>query len=242
MTKPHYQLLLILAFVFAWFPCLSAGNNPVPIDSVNFNRIQHKQVRRLIARQKYFGIKTFNDIIPVCYSLTDSTIYRTYQKTGLIKQDINIVWDNLIHQSPSDEFDGRIVTFGLLYSKKLNKFFYKNESYEGIEEGQILFFNLHVLGIKNLAVALEVTRMDQEQKEIEYCYVDHGSTRGTQKFILKPTSDGNTTITQITKYKCKSRLRNQKLYSFFHERIVKEFFATIKRKSEIGKAGLASGL
>ncbi len=178
---------------------------------------------------------------PVCYALTDSNSYRTYQKSGVIRQDINVVWNNLVHQSPSDEFDGRIVTFGLLYSKKLNQLLYENESYEGIEEGQILFFNLHVLGIKNIAVALEVTRLDTDQKEIEYCYIDHGSTSGTQKFILKPTPEGFTEITQITKYKCKSRLRNQKLYSFFHDRIVNEFFAAIKNKSELRGNVMAAG-
>jgi hypothetical protein len=240
MKRLHYQLLFFSILILTWFPGFSEGVIPVPIDSADFNRIQHKQVRKLITRQKHYGIQTFDDMRPVCYAITDSNMYRTYQKSGFIKQDINVVWNNLVHQSPSDEFNSRIVTFGLMYSKRMNKLLYENESYEGIEEGQILFFNLHVLGIKNLAVALEVTRMDNDLKEIEYCYVDHGSTRGTQKFMLKPTPEGYTEITQITKYKCKSRLRNQKLYSFFHERIVNEFFAGIKRKSESGKDSLTA--
>ena len=103
-----------------------------------------------------------------------------------------------------------------------------------------MFFNLHVLGIKNLAVAMEVTRLDEARKEIEYCYVDHGSTRGTQKFLLKSTPEGFTEITQLTRYKCKSRLRDQKLYSFFHKRIIEEFFAAIKNKSETGKGNMAA--
>lgn len=212
------------------------------IDSVDFNRIQHKKVRKLISQQKHFGVRTFDDIQPVCYSSLDSGTFKIFKKSQLIKQDINVVWNNLIHQSPSDEFDGRIVTFGFLYSKRMNRFLYKNETYDGIEEGQILFFNLRVLsGIKNLAVAMEVTRLDNDQKEIEYCYVDHGSTEGTQKFTLTSTPEGFTEITQITRYKCKSKLRDKRLYSFFHERIVNEFFAAIKTKSENDKSGMAAG-
>lgn len=241
MARRLIHFLFLSCFVFAWFPVFSAVHTPVPIDSVDFNRIQYKQVRKLITRQKHFGVRTFDDIHPVCYNRPDSNLYKTFKKSELIRQDINVVWNNLIHQSPSEEFDGRIVSFGLLYSKKLNNFLYRNESYNGIEEGQILFFNLRMLsGIKNIAVAMEVTKMDNDHKELEYCYVDNGSTKGTQKFSLKSTADGYTEITQVTKYKCKSRLRDRRLYSFFHEKIVEEFFATIKHKSETGKGSMAS--
>lgn len=206
---------------------------PVPIDSVDYMRIPHKKVRKLISQQKEYGINTFDDINTVCYNTLDSNNYRTFRKSQVIKQNINVVWDNLIHQSPSDEFDGRIVSFGLLYSKMHHNLLYKNEPNAGIEVGQILFFNLRVMrGIKNLAVALEVTNMDTEGKSVEYCYVDHGETRGTQRFSLRPTRDGYTEIIQVTKYRCKSRLRDRRLYSFFHERIVKELFNSIKLKSE----------
>lgn len=242
MARQHVQLFLLLIFLLSCYSGFSSGAEPVSIDSVDFHRIQHKKVRKLITQQKHFGVRTFGDIHPVCYSSLDSGTFKTFKKSQLIKQNIDVVWNNLIHQSPSDEFDGRIVTFGLLYSKRMNDFLYKNESYDGIEEGQILFFNLRVLsGIKNLAVAMEVTRLDNDQKEIEYCYIDHGSTRGTQKFTLQPTPEGFTEITQITRYKCKSQLRDKKLYSFFHERIVNEFFAAIKNKSEGGKGSMADG-
>jgi hypothetical protein len=233
MAKQLSRTFLLLLIVFLWVSGFPAIIEPVPIDSVDYSRISFKKVRKLISQQKQFGLKTLNEINPVCFNTLDSNNYRTFKKSQLIKQNIEVVWDNLIHQSPSSEFDGRIVTFGMLYSKKRNNILYNNESYSGLEEGQVLFFNLRVLsGIKNLAVALEVTNMDHKNKVVEYCYVEHGDTKGTQRFSLRPTAEGYTEITQFTKYKCNSRLRDRRLYSFFHERIVMEFFSKIKSKSE----------
>jgi hypothetical protein len=243
MARQTFTIILLFLGVLASVSVYSSNGVPVPIDSVDYNRIQHKKVRKLISMQKEYGVSTFDEINPVCYNAVDSGNFRTYTRSQLIKQDVNVVWNNLVHQSPSEEFDGRIVTFGLLYSKRHHNLLYKNESLDGIEVGQILFFNLRVLrGIKNLAVAMEVTRMDSDHKEIEYCYVDHGETSGTQKFTLKPTSEGFTEITQLTRYKCKSKLRDRRLYSFFHERIVREFFTTIKRKCESNKSALVGGI
>ncbi len=211
----------------------TSGWVPVSIDSVDYNRIQQKKVRKLISMQKQYGVTTFDQINTVCYNTIDSNNYSTFEKSEIILQDIKVVWHNLVNRSPNEEFDGRIVTFGLLYSKRYHNLIYKNDPISGIEEGQILFFNLRMLnGIKNLAVALEVTRLDHEAKTVEYCYMDHGETKGTQKFLLSATPEGYTEIRQITKYKCNSQLRDRRLYSFFHERIVKEFFRNIKFKSE----------
>lgn len=228
----HTSLTLIL-FCFINTLVFSAGKAPVPIDSVDFRRIPHKKVRKLLTHQKQFGIYTFNDMNTVCYNSPDSGLYHTFTKSQLIRQDINVVWNNLTQLSPKEEFDGKIVKFGLLYSKKQNNLLYRNELKPGIEEGQILFFNLRVLsGIKNLAVAVEVTDLNNEEKRVEYCYLDHGNTKGTQMITLTPTHEGYTEIKQITWYRCNSKLRNNRLYSFFHERIVNELFKNIKDKSE----------
>jgi hypothetical protein len=233
MGNQRLLVFFFFTFIFTCFSGFAGGNDPASIDSVDFNRIQQKKVRKLIHRQKQYGVQTFADLHPACFNSCDSNAFRTFVESKLIRQDISVVWNDLIHEPPGEEFTGRIVSFGLLYSRKFNNFLYGNESYGGIEEGQILFFNLRMLGgLKNIAVAVEVTRLDAVQKEVEYCYIDHGMTTGTQTFTLRPTPDGFTEITQVTKYKCKSQLRDKRLYSFFHQRIVEEFFSSFKAKSE----------
>lgn len=239
----NFSIFLFSFIIYFAFPGFVSGQLPVSIDSVDFHRITQRSVRHLIKQQKHFGVKTFNELQTVCYKEQESDTYNSYKKSQLFRQNIDVVWNNLVHQSPSAAFDGRIVTFGLLYSKKLNNFLYRDQSYEGVETGQTLFLNLRLLsGIKNIAVAMEVTRVDNDQKVIEYCYIDHGSTQGTQKFSLKSTPEGFTEISHESRYKSKALLRSHGLYTYFHGRIVKEFFSNIKTKSETRKDPVAQGL
>ncbi len=237
------SVFLFSFILYLAFPGFTCGQVPVSIDSVDFHRIEQKSVRHLIKHQKHFGVQTFNELHTVCFNNQESDSYDSFWKSQLIRQNIDVVWNNLVHQSPSAPFNGRIVTFGLLYSKKQNDFLYKDQSYEGVETGQTLFLNLRLLrGIKNIAVAMEVTRLDSNQKVIEYCYIDHGSTQGTQKFSLKSTPEGFTEISHESRYKSKALLRSHGLYTYFHGRVVKEFFSNIKTKSETRKDPVASGL
>ncbi len=239
----NFSILLFFFIIYFAFPGFVSGQLSVSIDSVDFHRIQQKSVRHLIRHQKHFGVRTFNDLCTVCYNNQESDTYNSFRKSVLIRQNIDVVWNNLVHQSPSAAFDGLIVTFGLLYSKSQNNFLYKDQTYAGIETGQTLFLNLRLLrGIRNIAVAMEVTRLDNDEKVIEYCYIDHGSTQGTQKFSLKSTPEGFTEISHESTYKSKALLRSQGLYSFFHGQVVNEFFNTIKTKSETPKNPVAQGM
>jgi len=212
----------------------SAEYTPIPIDSVDYEKIQHKKVRRLVRDQHQLGIHFFNDLHPSCAVIADSNTYGIHIKSQLIRQDIEKVWNIVSKQSVKDEFNGRIVSFGFLYARGSNKLSYINDDCKGLEVGQIVFFNLRLLrGFMNLAVALEVTRVDSGNKTIEYCYLSNGKTEGTQQVSLKPTPEGYTVITQFTRYKCKSKLRDKRFYAFFHGRIVRELLGNLKRKSEI---------
>jgi hypothetical protein len=236
-SKINQLILITLVLVLTMIYYPSKAISPVPIDSADFTRIPHKKIRALLQKQIKSGVRTFDDISTACYSVNDTSNYRIFNKSLLIKQSPDIVWQYLTKQSPSDEFNGRIVSFGLLYSKHYQGITYQNEPIQGVEVGQVLFFNLRMLrGIKNLAVALEITSLDAQNHTVEYCYTANGNTEGTQHFIVQPAENGQTLLTQVTRYKCKSKFRNRRLYSFFHEKIVNEFFAAIKQKSESNTA------
>lgn len=226
-TKPTILLL------FFFFALTAISIAQLPIATVNLKRIHQKKIRQLVKQQYLNGITDFSDLKPSCFNLQDSAQYSYQHSSNVIREVIQKVWSKLKCLKPNDEYSGRMVSFGFLYSKKLNKLLYADDDYKEIEEGEIYFLNLKLLGgIKNIGVALEVTKVDEVNKTIQLCYLNNGMTEGTQVVKLVGTSDGNTVITQETIYKNKSKFREKTLYPIFHQKAVNELHANIRRLIE----------
>lgn len=205
----------------------------LPLTKVNLERVHQKKVRELVEQQNQSGIMYFSDLKPSCYIEQDSLKYSFQRSSNVIREVIQKVWNKLKALKPRDEYSGRMVSFGFLYSKRLNQLFYPDDDFKEIEEGEIYFLNLKLLGgIKNIGVALEVTKVDEVNKTIQFCYLNDGMTEGTQEVKLVGTSDGNTMITQETRYRNKSKFREKKLYPFFHQKAVSELHGNIRRLIE----------
>ncbi|RPH33377.1 MAG: hypothetical protein EHM93_05355 [Bacteroidales bacterium] len=200
------------------------------LTSVDFDRVPQKKVQGLLKQQFEGGVNYFIELKPSCYNVQDSSRYSHQNSSHIIKETILKVWVKLKSIRPKDEYRGRMVSFGFLYSKNKDKIFYDNDDIKGIEEGEVLYLNLKLLGgIKNIAVALEVTKVDEENKIIRFCYLNNGMTEGTQQVRLIEDKDGNTVISQESKYRNKSKFREKRLYPIFHRQAVNELHANIQK-------------
>ena len=222
-SKSTYKLvykLIVLFGILSWSTHCFAQ---LSINSTDLNRISQKKVRNLLKKQQLNGIEFFSDLKPSCYSEQDSFTFSFHRSSQTIREKIQNVWYKLKSIKPRDEYRGRMVTFGLLYSSKTDRVLYNDDDYQGIEEGEIIYLNLKLLGgIKNIAVALEVTKIDDENKIIQLCYLNNGMTEGTQQIKLAENTDGNTVICQETRYRNLSKFREKWLYPIFHQKAVNE--------------------
>ncbi len=198
--------------------------------TIDYKRIPQKKVRKLLKRIEQFGIKDLSDLNAKCYDSDDSSTYCVQTDSHIIKENIINVWNKMMKLNLCEEFSGRLVSLGMMYSKKLNQIFYKDDKFVGIEEGQVFYLNLKLLGgIKNLGVGLEVTRIDKDKKSIKFCYLNHGTSEGTQEIRLTETTDGYSIITQETRYKSKSKFRDKRLYPGFHRKFVNELHENLTK-------------
>ena len=211
--------IVLFCFLFLVYSCFAQ----LSLNSIDLNRISQKKVRNLVKKHQLDGVEFFFDLKSSCYSEQDSFTYSFHSSSQAIKEKIQNVWNIIKRIKPRDEYRGKMVSFGLLYSSKTDRVLYNDDDYQEIEEGEIIFLNLKLLGgIKNMAVALEVTKVDDENKIIQLCYLNNGMTEGTQQIKLSESTDGNTVICQETRYRNMSKFRERWLYPLFHQKAVSE--------------------
>jgi len=202
---------------------------------INFNRIKQEKVRNLLVDH---GIKSLHDLSKlksICYDNSDSKHYFKHIKSFLFPTDINSVWNAYKTANPQESRNGSMVSFGMMYSRKRNEIMYPGDAYLGIEEGQILFFNLNLFAnVVNMAVGHEITGVNDIEKTIKICYLQNGASTGTQLIQLKEIEKGQTEVIHETWYRSGSIFRDKLLYPGFHTKGLTEFHSNVKKKIQEG--------
>ncbi len=215
-----YVVLALIFFSFFSSSVFSQSN----IDSVDLDKVLQKRKKKFIKNNYLKGVISFTDLFPKCYEEKDSSEYTVQNNIYFVEENINTVWSQYKNIGLEQSYGGQLVKFGFLYSKSKNKLVYlKDEEYSGLQEGQILFIRLDLLkGFKKLVVAYEVTKVDDKNKIIQFCYMNNGISEGSQQIMLSETDTGNTKITHRTFFKSKSKFRDRRIYPGFHTRVVSE--------------------
>lgn len=220
----------LFLFIIIWI-CTFKSFAQLSLDKINFSKIGQKKIRQFINKQKHNHIVKFTDLKPSCNLNKDTVNFRKLEKKYLIKENIEKVWDVYTSENPAEIWNGKFVTFGLLYSMQANKLIYRGDKYSGLAPGHILYLNMKILkGLYNLALSFEITTISSLNKIIELSYVDCNKSRGIQLIKMAGTKEGYTTIIHTTYYKSNSKIRDRLLYPAFHRKAINEFHRNLKRK------------
>lgn len=205
----------------------------VEIDEIDITRIRQKSVHKLFSRNKIQTLKHLSDLQSFCYDPHHTRQYRKHVRAFRINAPVEKVWETYKTISPQDTWKGRMVSFGVMYSRKGNKLFFQDDAYHGIEPGQLIFLNLNLFAnAAHLAVGHEVVDVIEDQKHIKICYVQNGASIGTQLIQLRRVSETETEVIHETWYTSGSWFRDKVLYPVFHARAITEFHTNVKRSAE----------
>lgn len=201
--------------------------------SIRLDRVRQKTIREYIRNKGLFIGSDFDKLKTTCYKPAEIDTYHIHSKSFAVAADVEQVWNTYLSISPRETWRCRTVSFGCMYCKKSKAITYAKDEYGGLREGQVLFLNVGLFGgLVNIAVAHQITRIDQREKFIEFSYIEGGETEGSQRLTFSRTPDGSTEIEHKTTYrgKRKSAFREKTLYPILHGKVIAAFHRNVRQK------------
>lgn len=201
---------------------------------VDFDKILQPKVRTLLQNELLNTAYNFDQLKPTCYTPDNIAAYYKHFRAYQVKKDIQTVWHIYTTISPVETWRGPMVTFGCQYHRKTKIISYLEGGHsDGLEAGQILFLNLRLPGgLLQIAVCHEIIEVNESKKLIKICYVEKGTSVGTQLIQFVSTPEGHTQIEHTTYYRSHSVFRDKILYPTLHAKAIAEFHGHIHTKIE----------
>ncbi len=216
--------LLFVAFSFC-------NNLVAQSDSIHWQRVPQKKVVKLLQQNQLNTSNDFKDLNTHCYATDDSSTYSFHTKTYSLTESIEKVWWAYTRQNPTLAVQKRgKIQFGLMYVEVKDELFYGNSSFEEMTEGQIIFWNLRLMGgFLKIAVGQKVTQVDSNQHQLQICYLQDGKSKGSQSIKLVPMANGGTQIIHQTYFKSHSKFRDRHLYPGLHENAIDAYHRSVAK-------------
>lgn len=200
---------------------------------IDFLRIRQKSVHKLFVKNKIKTLKNLAELQSFCYDPSHTKKYHKHLKSFRMGASLEKVWETYKTISPQDTWNGHMVSFGAMYSRRRNRLTFYDDAYQGIEPGQLIFLSLNLFGnAVHLAVGHEIVDVYDDLMQIKICYVQNGASVGTQLIQLKKIGASATEVIHETWYTSGSWFRDKILYPAFHARAIGEFHANVKRRAE----------
>jgi hypothetical protein len=200
------------------------------LDDINLERIHQRTIRKYIECQIEDGKHQFCEIQPSWNSGKDLSSYRKKEMTFFLNGNLQAVWQGYVSANPSISWNGRKISFGLLLLRFPGGIFYNHDPIGGVDPGQIYFLNLKLLlGIFGIPVAFEIITVDEDNKIIEFSYLEGNKSTGVQQVKFINFGDDRTEIIHTSYYKSDSHFRDKWMYPHFHKIIINDFHRNMRR-------------
>uniref|UniRef100_UPI0032171757 hypothetical protein n=1 Tax=uncultured Draconibacterium sp. TaxID=1573823 RepID=UPI0032171757 len=226
----------IITFVLFAFLLVVNSRGQMFLADVKFDKVNEVAVEAYVARQIKNDKQTFLDVKPSLTPKSSTDGFCFHEREYVVRDSLNKVWNYYVHTNPGDAWNAGKLGFGILFSKEKNELVYADDKVDKIEPGQVVYLNLCLLKIKNIATAFEIIKVDDRESIIEFSYLDDNTTLGKQQLNFIETPKGDTKIVHRSFFKSESVLRDHFLYPYFHTRLTNTYHRNMKRmykKSQI---------
>ena len=214
------SLIMVLAF---------SASGQLYLSEVDFDMIEEEAVVDYLYRQINNDINVFTKVEPSLKPNSKTEGFNFHEMEYVLEDSLKNVWQHYIHTNPAKAWNTSSINFGFMFSKRDTTMVYPYQNVEKVETGQIIYLNLNLLKIKNIATAFEITAVDKDKGIIEFSYIKDNITLGKQQVYFEQTNEGHTKILHRSYFKSKSKTRDRYLYPYFHTRLTNAYHRNMKR-------------
>jgi len=201
------------------------------LSAVDVSKIEQKSIRDFLKKQIEGGIIYFEDFQPSVNTQTDSASFDFNEHVFNIKQSRYEAWNAYLSAHPAKIWQGRIVSCGLIYSPRKKQVIFPEDTYPGLEVGQIFFVEMRLIfRLAKFPVCFIVTGIDDRKQTISFSYVASGSSKGAQTIRLISNGKGETRIIHSSIHQTQNALRDKTLYPIYHRKAIGEVHRNIKKQ------------
>jgi hypothetical protein len=218
-------ILLLFIFLFSSLPGTSQIHK-----TINLDEITQRKVRKYIVSRKIDQMPDFSSIHASWKKGIDESVFNVIEKTFYLKYKLSNVWECYKHANPVKSWNGHSVRFGLLILKRSNSVVYSdNTSFPAADTGQVYFLNLRFIrGLFKIPMAFEIINIDNKRQIMEFSYIDKNKSLGKQTLEFFDNGQGRTKIVHRSYFYSNSSLRDNLLYPYFHNRVIKEYHRNMR--------------
>lgn len=200
------------------------------MDQIQLERIPQKELRDFIRQQLGHNYTSFDRLSPTYRPGDNLGRYYYHEKDYYYNQSKDQLWDHYLSVNPAVAWNGNMLSFGLMVSKKDSQIMYVDDPFPGASVGQVLFVNVEVLGkLIKLPVAHEIIAINYEKYYLEVSYVRGGKSAGKQRISFYKNQDDTTRINHSTYYRSDSDFRDLLIYPYFHTQAIDEYHQNVIR-------------
>lgn len=226
LLLPFIRKYILIVFIL-WS---IIGQAQSRLNDVDLSRIEQKTIQKFLKDQIKRGIENFADFQPSVNGNTDTSQFDSYTHQFRLQQVQTTAWNTYITAHPDKVWNGKVISFGFIYSPDNNQIIYKDDAWPGLEPGQIFFLELRIFcGLYRFPVCFMITKIDKSQQTIMFSYVASSLSKGSQTIRLNDNGKGGTAIIHSTIHKTRNVLRDKIFYPIYHKKIISEVHRNIQR-------------
>lgn len=224
--KLYFFILLVLISI--------AGLAQTRLSDIDTSRMKQKSIRNFLKSQTENGIVNFEDFKPSVNESSDTSRFDSNIHYFCVQQTPEVAWNAYLTSHPAKIWQGKVVSFGFIYSYVSRRVIFSEDSYPGLETGQIFFIEMRILcGLVKFPVCFMVTKIDENKQAITFSYVSSGPSKGSQTIRLTDDVKGGTEIRHSSIHQTENVLRDKTLYPIYHKKAIKEVHRNIRKLLEI---------